>query len=201
MLSVSSWRKTAKQGSGMKMTTNTKRLATLVKCCAALCFAACSAHASIIYTFTATTSPAPSSPPHSEVFQLQLPDFLSISSSGPVISFFENDPAVISCVACANPPVPAFHFLRGPDSDMIQFADADNTTRLYTFPLNALSNIGTYSTLAGINVNRGALAVASVPEPSTASLLMIGTSAIAWCLYTRRRTRARSSERDARPAE
>jgi hypothetical protein len=80
--------------------------------------------------------------------------------------------------------------LRSSDSDMIQFADADNTTRLYTFPLNALSNIGTYSTLPGINVNLGALDVASVPEPSTASLLvMIGTSAIAWFLYNLRRTR------------
>jgi hypothetical protein len=79
--------------------------------------------------------------------------------------------------------------LRGPDSDLMQFADADSTTRLYTFPLNALSNIGTYSTLPGINVNLGALGVAPVPEPSTASLVMIGTSAIAWFLYNLRRPR------------
>jgi hypothetical protein len=155
-----------------------------------LCFAACSAHASILYEFTATTSPAPGSPSHLEFFQLELPDFLSISSGGPLISFFENDPAVISCIACTDPSVPALHFLRGPDGDMIQFADADGTTRLYTFPLNALSNIGTYSTLPGINVNLGALDVASVPEPSTAGLLRIGTLAIAWPLfYNVRRTR------------
>ena len=174
----------------MTPTTNSRRLSTLVKCCTALCFAACSAHASIIYEFTATTSPAPGSLSHLEFFQLELPGFLPISTGGPVISFFENDPAVISCIACTNSPVPAPHFLRSSDSDMIQFADADNTTRLYTFPLNALSNIGTYSTLPGINVNLGALDVASVPEPSTASLLvMIGTSAIAWFLYNLRRTR------------
>jgi hypothetical protein len=153
-----------------------------------LCFAAHGVYASsVLYTFTAKTQPAPGAPSHDEIFQLLSPDFLPVVFNGPVISFDGNDPAVLSCVSCIDPPVPALHFLRGSDSDLVQFKDEDNTLRLYMFPLNALSSPGKWDTLPGINVNKGALVVTVVPEPSTAVLLTIGLGAVASVLVRRRR--------------
>jgi hypothetical protein len=128
------------------------------------------------------------SPAHLETFQLELADYLPVTSGGGPISFMSNDPAVEVCTPCNSSPVPALHFLRGSSSELIQFADLDGTTRLYEFPLPALSEAGSYHTLPGINTNQGDLAVvATTPEPSTMGLFAAGIAALVW--RSRRRKR------------
>lgn len=152
----------------------------MMKCLAALSLAACAAYGSpVLYTFTATTRATLGSPAHTEAFQLRLPEYLPVAEGSPLISFLRTDPAVLSCTACTNAPVPALHFLRSGGSDLVQFADEDGTTRLYMFPLLALTSAGTHDTLPGINVAVGALTVAPVPEPSTTAMLVIGLAALA----------------------
>lgn len=146
---------------------------SMLRCLPSL-LVATGAYASTIYSFNATTRAVLGSPAHQESFQLQAPAYLPLSSGGPLISFQSDDPAMLSCVSCKTPPVLAVHFLRGSDSDMIQFADLDGTTRLYSFPLNALSAGGAYRTLPGFNVNVGEVTVTSAPEPSTIALLGMG---------------------------
>ncbi len=158
----------------------------LFSCCLALCFAASAAYGSpVLYTFTGTTLGTSGSPSHAQVFQLTVPDFLPVVLNGPVIPFLSTDPAVNSCVPCNSPPIPALHFLRGADSDLIQFHDEDNTNYLYSFAENTFSNAGTYHTLPGINVNTGTLTISEVPEPSTVGVLIIGLSTIAFGLRLR----------------
>ncbi|MCC6590558.1 MAG: PEP-CTERM sorting domain-containing protein [Bryobacterales bacterium] len=138
------------------------------------------AHASVIYTFTATTRASFGSPSHQETFRLETPGFIPLVTNGPLISLLETDPAVTKCTPCKDAPVPALHFLRGSTSDLIQFADEDGATRLFTFPFESLSNAGSYSTLWGINVERGELTVANTPEPSTFALLATGAALLAF---------------------
>ena len=153
--------------------------ARLLKYCAVLCLAVCTADgAPVLYTFMATTRSTMGSPAHLEQFKLALPDYLSLVTDGPVITFQSDDPAVISCTACANPPTGALHFLRSSIGDMIQFRDADGILRPYFFSQNVLSSAGTYSTLPGINVNVGELAVSQIPEPSTAGLVGVALTAV-----------------------
>lgn len=163
---------------------------TFLKCCATLCLAAGVSSASpVLYTFTATTRATLNSPAHLEMFRLQLPDFMPVVEGGPLVSFFRTSPEVLACVACQTTSIPVLHFLRGATSDLVQFADDDGTTRLFTFSFGALSDFGTHSTLAGINVERGTLVVAPVPEPSTLALFLLGISALAGSLYARRADR------------
>jgi hypothetical protein len=129
------------------------------------------------------------SPAHLEQFQLAVPDFLPLVTDGPLITFQSDDPAVISCVACASPPAGALHFLRSSIGDIIQFRDADGILRPYFFLPNVLASAGTYSTLPGINVNVGELVVSEIPEPSTAGLVGVALTA---ALCRRRRSRPRS---------
>ena len=168
----------------MKLTTSlTARLLTYLTI---LFSATYTAHAApVLYTFTATTRASLGSPSHLEQFQLQTPDFLPLVLNGGVLSYLRSDPALISCVACTDPPVPTLHFLRTDTSDMVQFRDADGTLRAYFFPANSLSNPGRYDTLPGINVAVGNLVVGEVPEPSTMALVIAGASALA----SRRRRR------------
>lgn len=147
--------------------------------CLAITLLTTSAHASVIYTFTATTRATMGSPAHQETFRLETPDFLPLVTNSPLISLLETDPTVTQCTPCKDAPVPALHFLRGSTSDLIQFADEDGTTRLFTFPFESLSNVGSYSTLWGINVERGELTVANTPEPSTFALLSAGAALVA----------------------
>jgi hypothetical protein len=114
------------------------------------------------------------SPAHLEQFQLTTPDFLPVDSG--LVSYMRDDPAVMSCIACADPPVPALHFLRGPTSDLVQFRDADGILRVYFFAVDALTNPGMHDTNPGINVNVGNLKVAQTPEPSTSILMLAGLS-------------------------
>jgi hypothetical protein len=138
-----------------------------------------------LYTFTATTQPTQGSPSHLEQFQLMAPDFLPLVTNGDVISFLRSDPAIISCVACTDPPVPTLHFLRSDTSDLVQFRDADGILRPYFFSPSALSNPGTHDTLPGINVNVGKLIVSEIPEPSTTALLGGGLATLALLLRRR----------------
>jgi hypothetical protein len=162
----------------MKLTTSIR--ARLLPYAAVLFSATYTAHAApVLYTFTATTRDSLGSPSHLEQFQLQAPDFLPLVLNGDVLSFLRSDPALISCVACTDPPVPTLHFLRGDTSDLVQFRDADGTLRLYFFPANSLSNVGTYDTLPGINVEVGNIVVAEIPEPSTMALVIAGAGALA----------------------
>jgi hypothetical protein len=108
------------------------------------------------------------------------PDFLPLVTNGGLISFLRSDPALVSCVACTDPPILTLHFLRGDTSDLIQFRDADRILRPYFFPVNALANAGTYDTLPGINVNVGRLVVAEIPEPSTMAMFIVGAAALAF---------------------
>src|SRR5690348_13111804 len=85
----------------------------LIRSCAVLCFAAFAAYgAPVLYTFTATTRATQGSPSHTEQFQLTVPDFLPLVENGAVLSFLRDDPALISCVSCAEAPLSALHFLR-----------------------------------------------------------------------------------------
>lgn len=146
--------------------------------CLALALLTTTAQASVIYTFTATTRASLGSPSHQETFRLETGDFLPLVTGGPLISLLETDPSVQQCSPCENPPVPALHFLRSGDSDLVQFADEDGTTRLFRFPFETLSSAGSYSTLWGINVESGQLTVANTPEPSTFALLAVGAALI-----------------------
>jgi hypothetical protein len=169
----------------MKFTTIVR--ARLLICCAVLCSATYTAHATpVLYTFTATTRATLGSPSHLEQFQLEAPDFLPLVLNGAVMSFLRSDPALISCVACTDPPVPTLHFLRSDTSDLVQFRDADGILRPYFFPANSLSSPGSYNTLPGINVAVGKLVVAETPEPSTMALVISGAATLA--LRLRRRT-------------
>jgi hypothetical protein len=127
----------------------------------------------VLYTFSGTTVVSP----HSQAFQLLLPDFLPVVLNGPFVSFLSTDGAVLSCVPCNIPPVPALSFRRAETSlpsDYISFSDIDDVGYDYYFSLGAFSSVGTYQTLPGVNVNTGTLVVAAVPEPFTLMLLMIG---------------------------
>jgi hypothetical protein len=162
------------------MKPETKLKAHLLRICAALCFATCAASAApVLYTFTATTRATPGSPSHLEKFELTTADFLPVVVNGPVISFLQTDPALLSCVACATPPAGALHFLRADSSDVVQFRDADGILRPYFFAPNTLSIPGTHDTLPGFNVNVGNIVVAETPEPSTAGLVITGLAAAA----------------------
>jgi hypothetical protein len=176
----------------MNLKTNVKT--RIVKCCAALCFATYTAYgAPILYTFTATTRATVGSPSHLEQFQLIAPDFLPLVLNGPLISFLRDDSALLSCVACADPPIAALHFLRSDTSDLVQFRDADGILRPYFFAPDALSQLGTHDTLPGINVNIGRVVVSEVPEPRTTGLLLTGAAALALRLRRRRRIAQRCS--------
>jgi len=158
--------------------------ARLLVSCSVLLFATQGAHgAPIVYTFTATTQPTLGSPSHLEKFQLTVPDFLPLVLNGDVISFLRSDPALISCVACTDPPVPTLHFLRSDTSDLVQFSDADGILRPYFFQPNTLSSPGTYDTLSGINVAVGNLVVTETPEPSTMVLIVMGVVPFAFRLH------------------
>jgi hypothetical protein len=150
----------------------------------ALClvtYAVC--NASTLYSFTATTSASSGSPSHIESFQLEVDNFLAVDSG--LIPVLGSDPALRSCAACLDSStVPALNFLRGSDSDLIQFADLDGTTRAYFFPLESLTSVGDYNTLPGVNVNVATLTVSqgsqpAVPEPSTFALLTTSLALIA----------------------
>ena len=148
--------------------------------CAVLFSATYTAHAApILYTFTATTPATLGSPSHLEQFQLEAPDFLPLVLNGDVLSFLSSDPALISCIACADPPVPTLHFLRTDTSDLVQFRDADGILRPYFFPANSLSHPGSYDTLPGINVAVGKLVVTETPEPATMVLVLAGAATLA----------------------
>jgi hypothetical protein len=129
------------------------------------------AHAgSILYTFTGTTAPIPSLgiPPSNESFQLLVQDFLPLLPDEIFTLFFNGDPELLSCIPCGNfPGVPLLGFARGGFDDL-QFNDSNRTGYAYDFPLGAFSNLGTYQTFSGTNVNIGTLTVSAVPEPSTA---------------------------------
>jgi hypothetical protein len=171
------------------MTLITNLRARLLRSCGVLCLVVCAGNgAPVLYTFTATTRSTMGSPAHLEQFKLDLPDFLPLVMDGTVIPFQSDDPAVISCIACANPPTGALLFLRSSTGDIIQFRDADGILRPYFFSPSALSSVGTYSTLPGINVNVGSLAVSQIPEPSTAGLVGV---ALAAALHRWRRKRSR----------
>jgi hypothetical protein len=123
------------------------------------------------------------------MFQMTLPGYLPLVSGGPLLSFLSTDPTVNSCVPCVDPPLTALYFLRGGTSDLIQFKDQDGTNYLYTFPVNSLSQAGRYSTLPGININKGTLnvTVTATPEPSAAVLFAIGLCTVLLGLRLRRR--------------
>lgn len=160
---------------------------TLLKCLVVMCFCACAAQAaSILYTFNATTRATLNSPAHLEYFELKSDDFLPLIPNGGLISFAADDPALESCIACATPPTGAIYFLRSLTSDLVQFRDADGTLRLYTFPLNALSQVGSHATIPGINVNVGAIEVAEAPEPTTFVLTLLGVAAAILSVRNRR---------------
>jgi hypothetical protein len=160
----------------------------LFHCAAAVFFEASVAYGSpILYTFNAVAPASAGSLAHSQTFQLIVPDFLPVVLNGPVAEFLSTDPAVVSCVPCKDPPVSALFFLRGGAGDSIQFQDKNGTGYFYLFAENVLSNTGTYETLSGINVNKGTLVVAAVPEPSTTCLLAMGLSGVALRLRIRRR--------------
>lgn len=168
------------------------RMWSVFRGCALVCLASCAAKAGPIrYSFEAATRDSVGSPSHIEMFRLQLPDFVPVVANGPVVSFLADDPGVASCLACKQPPLSAFHFLRGGSGDSIQFQDADGTGRFYLFSPNVFSSVGTYSTQPGINVNVGTLVVTAVPEPSSVSLVLaaLGCGGIGWF---RRRGLARS---------
>jgi hypothetical protein len=170
-----------KERKAMKLKTNLR--ARLVKCCALLSFTAFTAYgAPVLYTFTATTRATLNSPSHLEQFQLIAPDFLPLVSNGALISLLRDDPALISCVACTDPPIPTLHFLRNDSSDLVQFSDADRILRPYFFSPNALSHPGIHDTLPGINVAVGKLVVSEVPEPSTSGLVLTGVAIVAFRL-------------------
>jgi hypothetical protein len=139
----------------------------------------------VLYSFTATTSAPIGSPSHTEAFEFVAPDFLPVVLNGPVISVMKTDPAMLSCVACVDPPIPAVHFLRGGAGDSIQFQDADHISRFFLFQPDALSTMGTHSTQPGINVAVGTLTVSAAPaqsdapEPSTWTMLGIGFAGLA----------------------
>ena len=153
--------------------------ARLLRNCAAFCFATLAAYGSpIVYTFTGTAPARPGAPSHPQVFQLNLPDFLPAVFADPLVPFLSTDPALRSCVPCAQPPVPALVFLRGSASDLVQFLDENGTTYPYFFPANSLVEVGTHYTIAGINVNPGVLEVAQTPEASTAGFFIIGLTAV-----------------------
>ena len=103
------------------------------------------------------------------------------------MSYLRSDPALISCVACTDPPVPTLHFLRTDTSDLVQFRDADGVLRPYFFPANSLSDTGSYDTLPGINVAVGKLVVAETPEPSTMVLVIAGAATLAFRLRNPKR--------------
>jgi hypothetical protein len=173
----------------MKLKPNLR--ASLIKCSAVLCFAACTAHAApVLYTFTATTQATLGSSSHLEQFQLIAPDFLPLDLNGTLISFLRDDPALISCVACTNPPTPTLYFLRSESSDLVQFRDADGILRPYFFQPNALSQPGVHDTLPGINVAVGKLEVSEIPEPSAAGLVLTGVAIVTFRLWRRDRLRA-----------
>jgi hypothetical protein len=149
--------------------------------------AVCTAHATpVSYTFTATTRATLGSPAHLEQFRLLAPDFIPVVLNGPVISFLRDDPALISCVSCTDPPVQTLHFLRSGSGDVVQFRDTDGILRPYFFPMNVLSSPGAYNTSPGINVNVGKLVVAETPEPATVAMVTAGL-AIAGLLRRRLR--------------
>jgi hypothetical protein len=115
------------------------------------------------------------------------PDFLPLVLNGEVISFLRDDPALLSCIACTDPPIPTLHFLRSDNSDLVQFRDADGILRPYFFPPSVLSQLGIYDTLPGINVNVGKIVVSEVPEPSTAGLVLAGAALVTLRLKRRRK--------------
>ena len=134
---------------------------------------------------TQVPSCIPSQPPHgllwahlrtwsSSSWKLRISCRLCLN--GTVMSFLSSDPALISCVACTDPPVPTLHFLRSDTSDLVQFRDADGILSPYFFPANSLSSPGSYNTLPGINVAIGKLVVAETPEPSTMGLVIAGAA-------------------------
>lgn len=171
-----------------KRSMNRQRTATasLLRYCAMLCLAAHMAYGSqILYTFTATTQATAGSESHSEEFQLTAPDFLPLVVNGAVLSLLRSDSALLSCVACIDPPIPTLHFLRSDSSDLLQFQDGDGILRPYFFSANAFSELGVHETLPGINVAVGKLVVAETPEPSTLALVLIG--AVVAALRLRRR--------------
>jgi hypothetical protein len=113
-----------------------------------------------------------------------------VIENGPLISFLADDRAVLSCVSCAAPPIPALHFLRSAAGDPIQFVDADGTNRAYFFQVDALSTLVTWNTQSGVNASQGTLVVSSVPELATAGALFIGFAMIAASLVIRNRSTA-----------
>jgi hypothetical protein len=169
----------------------------LLKCCALLFLAACTTFGSqVLYTFTATTQATLGSPSQLEQSELAAPEFLPLAPGGDLISFLRSDTALLSCLACADPPIFTLHFLRSEAEDIIQFRDADGILRPYFFAANALGEFGVHNTLPGINVAVGQVIVSNfqgeVPEPSTIRLVAIGAS-VMWFALWRRRTGSRRS--------
>lgn len=143
-------------------------------CFAVLCFAGSNLFGGpVLYHFTGTTVPG-ASPSHMQTFQLTAPDFLPAVLDGGPLPLLSTDPAIISCIPCDAPPLPALFFLRGSSGDSIQFEDENGTGYVYFFPANSLSSLGTHNSLPGINVNRGVLLVTATPEASTIWLLLFG---------------------------
>jgi hypothetical protein len=180
----------ARNMKGLNMSHSMNWKTRLLSYPAFLCVAVCTAHATpVSYTFTATTRATVGSPAHLEQFRLLTPDFLPVVLNGPVISFLRDDPALISCVSCTDPPVPTLHFLRSGIGDVVQFRDADGILRPYFFPMNVLSNPGVYDTPGGFNVNVGKLVVAETETPEPATVAMV-TAGLAIAGLLRRRLRS-----------
>jgi len=169
----------------MKLFGNIPWLSGVVQC-GLLLFGGTSLYGSVVYTFDATTRAAPGSPSHTEIFRLELADFLPMVQDADPVSFLANDPVMETCTPCVGSPIPALHFLRTSTGDLLQFADLDGTTRLYTFTVLALSQPGAHTTIPGINTNLGQLNVASTPEPSVVGTFAAGTFWLAWLARRRR---------------
>jgi len=131
----------------------------------------------VTYTFTGTTVGVPS---HTETFTLTTPDFLSLPLDGSTLFVQANSPEFSACSPCVGPLETALFINRLstniPPVDQIEFNDPGTGIFVYQFPLNALSNLGAYSTRDGWP-NVGTLVVApaatvATPEPSTLFVLL-----------------------------